>query len=518
MSNNQQDLLILSREKENQTNPKLKRGNNNGNDSKIKINSPQRKRDSRNVRKINISDNEKPSFLFTVNTENINLSPRKSNRVLRKRPSELCNEPSSKRNNNNQSPISSPTRLLSRSSSRLSALRKTISKSVTQRNLNLGEYNLDLSYPISLAEMLKNVILDNKESWKLFILSYVHFKWTPREKFRTLKRFYKSQNDLTWMNRIATLKEKTKILMYLSDWIQLSLYTDFNFSKVRSSETNSLVSLNQYSKFLEYVKNDGLNLKQLNIKLPSIREIEINIYEYSKYNITTTHIKRCSLFRGKNFIDEPTLFSHQLALYEFQLFKKVKPKELVNQAWNKSGKEENAPNVTRFIKHFNVISKWITSQILDLKTDKEQAKSIEKFITIAKKSKSRGNFNGVMEIISSLSSIQIQQLQSTWKLVSDKSKAKLKKLECLMSPFQNFRNYRQKIETWKGFLVPYVGVHLGDIVHLMEGYLETTLGYYDTQKVLQLGSYLVQWRSFQEQQIFINEDYEFTKFLNRLSA
>jgi hypothetical protein len=61
----------------------------------------------------------------------------------------------------------------------------------------------------------------------------------------------------------------------------------------------------------------------------------------------------------------------------------TKPKELLNQAWNKEKKEEKSPNVLRMINMFNLLSSWVASTIIDPVRVKQRAHRLEKLIKIA---------------------------------------------------------------------------------------------------------------------------------------
>jgi hypothetical protein len=58
--------------------------------------------------------------------------------------------------------------------------------------------------------------------------------------------------------------------------------------------------------------------------------------------------------------------ARQFSLFEFSIFKKIQPKELMNQAWSKKTKDQLAPNVTADILHFNTISSLATYSIVSV--------------------------------------------------------------------------------------------------------------------------------------------------------
>jgi hypothetical protein len=44
-----------------------------------------------------------------------------------------------------------------------------------------------------------------------------------------------------------------------------------------------------------------------------------------------------------------------LTLHDFELFRKVQPKELLKQAWQSEKKDKLAPNITAIISRFNLV-------------------------------------------------------------------------------------------------------------------------------------------------------------------
>jgi hypothetical protein len=58
--------------------------------------------------------------------------------------------------------------------------------------------------------------------------------------------------------------------------------------------------------------------------------------------------------------------ARQFALYEFSIFRKIQPKELLNQAWSRKTRHEFAPNVTAGISHFNVVSSLAAYSIVSV--------------------------------------------------------------------------------------------------------------------------------------------------------
>ncbi len=52
----------------------------------------------------------------------------------------------------------------------------------------------------------------------------------------------------------------------------------------------------------------------------------------------------------------PVEVARQWTLLSHDLFKRIRPKEYMDQAWNKKGKDENAPNIVDVIDNFNQVT------------------------------------------------------------------------------------------------------------------------------------------------------------------
>ncbi|KAF9353728.1 hypothetical protein BGX26_008521 [Mortierella sp. AD094] len=157
----------------------------------------------------------------------------------------------------------------------------------------------------------------------------------------------------------------------------------------------------------------------------------------------------------------------QLTCVEFGLFRKLKPRDMLRQVW-KTNKGSAAFQAC--IAHFNFISSWVGTMILSPSKAKNRAKMMEKFINIAKILRDMGNFNTTMAIIGAMNTSSIHRLVQTRELLQCKEVwTTFKELEHLMSSERSFFEYRQALKVQKLPCIPYLGVHLGDLLSISEG-------------------------------------------------
>jgi len=67
----------------------------------------------------------------------------------------------------------------------------------------------------------------------------------------------------------------------------------------------------------------------------------------------------------RSITDIPHLeVARQLTLYEFQLFRKISSRELLDLKWTRTDRQLKAPYVMAFISHFGFITSWVMGEIL----------------------------------------------------------------------------------------------------------------------------------------------------------
>ncbi len=73
----------------------------------------------------------------------------------------------------------------------------------------------------------------------------------------------------------------------------------------------------------------------------------------------------------------------QITLMEYELLKAVRPYEFLKQAWSKKDGEQRAPNIHNYVKWFNKVSRWVSTEIIKGATPAERSVIIGKFIDVA---------------------------------------------------------------------------------------------------------------------------------------
>uniref|UniRef100_T1J7M1 CRK SH3-binding GNRP n=1 Tax=Strigamia maritima TaxID=126957 RepID=T1J7M1_STRMM len=153
--------------------------------------------------------------------------------------------------------------------------------------------------------------------------------------------------------------------------------------------------------------------------------------------------------------------AEQMTLLDADLFQKIEIPEVL--IWAREQSEELSPNLTTFTEHFNKMSYWARSRILDQDDAKDREKYVVKFIKIMKHLRKLNNFNSYLAILSALDSAPIRRLE--WQRHITEG---LKEYCELIDSSSSFRAYRQALAETEPPCIPYIGLILQDLtfVHI----------------------------------------------------
>lgn len=165
----------------------------------------------------------------------------------------------------------------------------------------------------------------------------------------------------------------------------------------------------------------------------------------------------------------PIEFARQLTLIEYYCFSAIRKTELFCTAWSSKRKERLAPNVLLMTRHFNRVSTWMSATILSQKTAQGRADMLSYFINLQRQLMYLSNFNGMFEVHACLSSSHVRRLQLSWNLVDPLELASFARMDQLLSPQGNYKEYRKLLQAACGSsCIPYIGQWLTDLTMLDE--------------------------------------------------
>jgi len=153
-----------------------------------------------------------------------------------------------------------------------------------------------------------------------------------------------------------------------------------------------------------------------------------------------------------------------LALFEYRLYIKVRPKDCI--IWSKTQAGEAVASLIEFCATHDRIAGWVKSSILQNEGLGKRADTIDFWIRVAEKCRSLNNFASMTAIVAALTSAMITRLHLTWAHVG--RGAQLQPLARLNEPTANFSTYRALHQATNAPCVPFIAVFLTDIVHIQD--------------------------------------------------
>ncbi|KNC73671.1 hypothetical protein SARC_13770, partial [Sphaeroforma arctica JP610] len=158
---------------------------------------------------------------------------------------------------------------------------------------------------------------------------------------------------------------------------------------------------------------------------------------------------------------DPLEVARQLTMVEWDIFRKIKPKETMSLSWNIKEKQHLSRNILNMINRANEMAIWVATLILQCTSTKKRVNTIKYLVTLAEKCLELNNFNSVFTIVASLSSSSITRLKKTWAEVPDIILGALDALKQLVSDANNYKVYRTHLQ---GLIdtpcIPFLGMWL----------------------------------------------------------
>lgn len=166
---------------------------------------------------------------------------------------------------------------------------------------------------------------------------------------------------------------------------------------------------------------------------------------------------------------ESQVLAQQLTLVEMAALSEVDWRDLVDMRWGSGSPcilswvqflaAEERKGIDLVVGRFNLMVKWVVSEIVLTVDIHERARTIIKYVHTAAHARRICNYATMLQIAIALASSDCSRLSKTWELVPQEDKRLFKDMECLIQPVRNFHDLRVEMETanLQEGCIPFIG-------------------------------------------------------------
>jgi son of sevenless len=157
----------------------------------------------------------------------------------------------------------------------------------------------------------------------------------------------------------------------------------------------------------------------------------------------------------------------QLTILEYSIFTQIKPQELLGNAWTNNYKVKS--NVQISTMHFNQISSWITSSILEEQNFKKRKSKLTRAYMLAIHLYQLNNFDSFLAVCAGIQTAAIHRLKKTKAAIDPKLITEYQTCLNIMKNENSYKAYRDHISNKSPPLLPYLGIYLTDLTFIEDG-------------------------------------------------
>lgn len=194
--------------------------------------------------------------------------------------------------------------------------------------------------------------------------------------------------------------------------------------------------------------------------------------------LTATSVQRFSIHLPFILAFDSEILAQQFTLIEKDALNEIDWRELIDMRWKNDNtdprswveflRNSDTHGVEVVIARFNIMVKWVISEIVLTQDVDERSRCIQKYLHIASHCRKYRNFATMSQIAIALTSNEIARLSRTWGMVPQADLRIMADLEMLVSPTKNFYNLRAEMEGGSNGpelgCIPFVGIYTHDLL------------------------------------------------------
>jgi hypothetical protein len=155
-----------------------------------------------------------------------------------------------------------------------------------------------------------------------------------------------------------------------------------------------------------------------------------------------------------------------LSIIEYEIISQIRPVEFVPFV---KGITRGAPNINHLTDHFNFTTSWLISEIVSVPRLADRVNVVSTCISLGHELLRRRNLMGLFAVVCALNSAPVSRMKRTWAALDRERRNQFTQLETIVTPVENYRNYRLLLEALPPPIIPNIGVVIGDLTFILDG-------------------------------------------------
>ncbi|VDK53731.1 unnamed protein product [Anisakis simplex] len=163
----------------------------------------------------------------------------------------------------------------------------------------------------------------------------------------------------------------------------------------------------------------------------------------------------------------PLEIGRQITLLQFDLYRAIKPIELVGSAWTKHDKDRRSPQLLKLIDHSTMLTYWVAKTIVETPSLEERVGMFSRVLEVMSVFEELNNFTGLVALYSALNSSSVYRLKACWERIDREKQVCYEKFKKLCNP--HWKEMITRLQTINPPCVPFFGHYLSKIFFYEEG-------------------------------------------------
>ncbi|CAD6193435.1 unnamed protein product [Caenorhabditis auriculariae] len=157
----------------------------------------------------------------------------------------------------------------------------------------------------------------------------------------------------------------------------------------------------------------------------------------------------------------PLEIGRQLTLLHFDLYRAIKPIELVGAAWTQHDKNRRSPQLLKLTNHSTLLTYWVSRSIVETESLEERVAMFNRVLEVMSVFEELHNFTGLVAFISALNSACIHRLSWCWDKLDNEKQKSYNRFVTLCGP--RWTEMQKRLQTINPPCIPFFGHYLNNI-------------------------------------------------------